>query len=113
MFEATVRGLSNRYKNGDERIEFHLSKEKNKSFPHEYNKRLDALLILKDDMYKAGIRSTKDCEYIWICPDLRDQNNKKIRLSDLAKKCGLVKNQIIFLDISIKNTIEIKILKYC
>ena len=73
MFEAKVRGLGDKYKNGDERIEFHLVKEKNQKFPHIYNKRLNTLLIFEDDTYKAGIRSTKDCEYIWICPDLKDK----------------------------------------
>ena len=110
MYEAKVRGLSTLYANGDERIEFHITKEKNKTFPHEYNKRLDVLLIFENDIYKAGIRSTEKCEYIWICPDLKDQNDKSIKLSDIIKKYGLNKNQTIFLDFVSKDVLKIKVI---
>ena len=109
MYEAKVRGLSTKYANGDERIEFHINKEHNLSFSHEYNKRLNVNLIFQDDLYHAGIRSTKACDYIWVCPDLKDKDGKAIKLSDIIRKYGLIKNQSIYFELVSENTLEIKV----
>ena len=110
MYEAKVIGLGDYYKNGDERIEFHIRKKDNLDFPHEYNKRLNMKMMFKNDLYYGGIRSTEGNDYIWICPDLKDKNKKLIKLSDIIKKYGLVKNQSINLEIVLKDDIEVKVI---
>ena len=109
MHEAKVRGLSTHYSNGDERIEFHIKKENNLDFPHENNKRLNAIFEFDNDFYNGGIRATKACDYIWICPDLKDENEKSIKLSDIIKKYGLKKNQSIFLNLISIDKLKIKV----
>lgn len=109
MYVAKVIGLGDYYQNGDERIEFHIRKKDNLDFPHEYNKRLDIKITFKHDSYYGGTRSTEQNDYIWICPNLKDKNKKSIKLSDIIKKYGLIKNQSINLEVILKDDIEIKV----
>jgi hypothetical protein len=39
--------------------------------------RIPIKLHIGDESFNAGIRSTQDTEYVWICPDMRDSRDKK------------------------------------
>lgn len=97
MPEAYIRGLGHSYVDGPERMEIWISKKEASTIPHTYGMRIPIRLRIGDETFEAGIRSTSRNEYVWICPDLRDELDKKVRLSEILINFGFQKNQKIFL----------------
>ena len=56
---------------------------------------IPGILFLGGKEYEAGIRSTKKVDYIWICPDLRDKNARKVSLVQAFTNEGFQKNQTV------------------
>jgi len=108
MIIGTIRGLGQFYKNRLERLEIWVDKKASHSLPHQEGLRIPITIIIGIERYNAGIRSTKKCEYIWICPDLRDENDKKVSLAQVLKKHKLAKNQRVCLIAERENVIRIK-----
>ena len=112
MYKGQIRGLGDFYKNGDERIEIHIQKNDAIDFPCKNDKRLSAKISFGDKVYFAGIRTTEKNKYIWVCPDLKDENDKKINLSTIIKENGLSKNQVVILDVVSKENLSINVRPY-
>ena len=104
---AYVRGLGLFYADGTERMEIWISKKKASTIHHAYGSRVPIKLRIGNKTFDAGIRSTSKNEYVWICPDLRDELGKKIRLSEVLTNCCFHKNQKIILKL------EGKVLHIC
>ena len=96
---AYVRGLGLFYADGTERMEIWISKKEASTIHHAYGSRVPIKLRIGNKTFDAGIRSTSKNEYVWICPDLRDELGKKVRLSEALTNCGFHKNQKIILKI--------------
>jgi len=107
MTEGDIRGLSQFYADGLERMEIWIDKRHATALPHRDNQRIPIILLIGEKRYNAGIRSTPANSYVWICPDLRDDFGKKmVSLVRVLTNCGFQKNQRVSLDIEGK-TIKI------
>jgi hypothetical protein len=86
-----ITGLSQYYVDGVERVEIWIDKKKNTGIglPNIDGKRIPINFIVRGIKYFAGIRSTLNNAYIWICPALKDAAGAKVRLADLLKKYGM------------------------
>ena len=85
-----VRGLSSHYANGVERMEIHVMKKAAHALPYK-NTRIRITLVIRDELYTGGLRSTERNKYVWICPDLILGGVKK-RLADVLNKAKFRKN---------------------
>lgn len=100
MTEGYIRGLSQFYADGLERMEIWIDKKLASSLPHRYNQRTSIILMIGEKSYNAGIRSTPANEYVWICPDLTDELARKMgSLARALTNNGFQKNQRVSLDI--------------
>lgn len=107
MTEGYIRGLSQFYADGLERMEIWIDKKHASSLPHRDNQRIPIILMIGEKSYNAGIRSTLANEYVWICPDLKDDFGRKMdSLAYALTNSGFQKNQRVSLDIE-GNTIKI------
>jgi hypothetical protein len=98
-----IRGLSQEYTDGVERQEILINKKDADSLPHKDKMRIPIKLNIGSESFDAGIRSTKDTEYVWICPNMRDSRNKKISLAHVLGKNGFSKNQKVVLEVNGEN----------
>lgn len=98
-----IRGLSQEYTDGVERQEIWINKKDADPLPHKNKMRIPIKLHIGDESFDAGIRSTQNNEYVWICPDMRDSQDKKIYLAHILGKKGFLKNQKILLEVNSKN----------
>jgi hypothetical protein len=107
MTEGYIRGLSQFYADGLERMEIWIDKKHASLLPHRDNQRISIILMIGEKSYNAGIRSTPTNEYVWICPDLKDDFGGKMgSLARALTNSGFQKNQRVSLDIE-GNTIKI------
>jgi hypothetical protein len=98
-----IRGLSQEYTDGVERQEIWINKKDACSLPYKNRMRIPIKLHIGGESFDAGIRSTEDTKYVWICPDMRDNRNKKIYLAHVLGKKGFSKNQKIVLEVNDEN----------
>jgi hypothetical protein len=107
MTEGYIRGLSQYYSDGLERMEIWIDKKLASSLPHRDNQRVSIILVIGEKTYDAGIRSTPANDYVWICPDLKDKFGRKTgSLARVLTSSGFQKNQRVSLDVE-DNTIRI------
>jgi len=100
MTQGYVRGLSQFYADGLERMEIWIDKKLASSLPHRDNQRISIKLMIGEKSYNAGIRSTPANDYVWICPDLEDEFGRKMgSLARALTNSGFQKNQRVSLDI--------------
>ncbi len=100
MIEGYVRGLSQYYADGLERMEIWIDKKLASSLPHRDNQRISIILMIGEKSYNGGIRSTPANDYVWICPDLRDEvGNKMGSLARVLTNSGFQKNERVRLEI--------------
>ena len=102
MITGSVRGLSQNYADGLERQEIIINKKYATSLPCKDNLRIPIKLLIATQTYDAGIRTTPNVKFVWICPDLRDINNRKISLARILKNNGFSNNQKIILEVDRK-----------
>jgi hypothetical protein len=86
MVQGIVRGLGTLYTDGIERWEIHISKEFARELPNRHGCRVAVRLIIGENIYEGGIRSTDRNDYIWICPDLMTQAGHRTNLSHILPK---------------------------
>ena len=99
-----VTGLSQYYRKDDlERLEIWVDKKVAGPLPCENNLRIPVQLIIGDQVYTAGLRSTPRNSYVWICPDLEDSRGKKARLAEVLGANGFEKNQKVLLEVEKRN----------
>jgi hypothetical protein len=97
---GAVRGLATYYTDGVERLEIHVNKGQIQGLPAKEGQRVPITLIVGGRSYEAGLRSTAECNYIWISPDLTDETGRDTRLAYVLSEAGFVKNQQIELEVS-------------
>ena len=91
MTVGNIRGLGRRLKEGLDAMEIWVIKNHANELPYRYNLRIPITLIIEDKKYNAGLRSTRNNEYVWICPDLRDDADNRISLARALTSHGFQK----------------------
>jgi hypothetical protein len=96
---AHIRGLGQPYVDGLERKEIWINKRDAIVFPYQENLRIPIDLIVGNQSYEAGLRTTPNQQIVGICPDLRDNAGKKVSLARVLEDNGFGKNQEIILEV--------------
>ena len=94
---AVIRGLGKPYADGTEPIEIHVPTDRVNGLPYCYDTRVPVVLYINGKSYQAGLRSTKNNNYVWICPDAKTKDGIKTRLADIVAEAGFRKNDRISL----------------
>ena len=105
MVQGHIRGLSLYYADGVERMEIWINKKKAYPLPFKLGKRVPIHLRVGAHVYLAGLRSTENNDYVWICSNLKNDSGEDARLTEVLKKNGFKINNLI--NISIKKDIII------
>lgn len=95
-----VRALGDVYADGFERLEIHVKKDESQGLPHQEGQRVLITLVINGQSYEAGLRSTSDCPYVWVSPDLIDANGQATKLAHVLHQAGMQKNQEVELEAS-------------
>ena len=93
MIIGIIRGLGKFYADGMEVLEIWVHKNKSKGLPVVEGSRVPITFILNGEQYEAGLRSTRNCDYVWICPDLINEYGQPVKLSHVLSKSGFQNNQ--------------------
>ena len=101
MPHGHVRGLSQFYANGLERMEIVIDKHKAPPLPYQDNLRIPITLQVGSQQYEAGLRTTPNMPVVWISPDLRDNHGRKVSLARVLTDNGFKKNQRIYLEVNV------------
>ena len=99
MPHGHVRGLSQFYADGLERMEIWKDKHHAAPLPYQDNMRIPITLTIRHEQYEAGLRTTPKMSVVWISPDLRDENGNKISLARVLTNNGFSKNQRVYLEV--------------
>ncbi len=99
MPHGHIRGLSQFYADGLERMEIWIDKRHAAPLPYRDNTRIPITLKVGKEQYDAGLRSTPKLSVVWISPDLRNNNGKKVSLACVIINNGFSKNQRIYLEV--------------
>ncbi len=99
MPHGHVRGLSQFYADGLERMEIMVDKRHAAPLPYQDNLRIPITLKIGHEQYKAGLRTTPKMSVVWVSPDLRDENGNKISLAHVLTNNGFSKNQKVYLEV--------------
>ena len=101
--QGKVRGLSQFYVGGLERTEIWVNKKQADPLPFVEGKRVGIELLISSHRYHAGLRATSQNRYVWICPDLKDQNGARPSLAQVLKQFGFSKNLSVWLHVREKS----------
>jgi len=96
---GAIRGLGQQCPDRLECLEIRVNKKRGQGLPNKDRKRVPITLLIGSRQYSAGIRSTPNNTYIWICRDVRDENNEKVSLASALKLNGFKKNQKVVLKV--------------
>ena len=99
---ACIRGLgpSQIYvADGLERQEIWITKKHAGALPYQENVRVKIKLIIGDQSYTAGLRTTPEQDVVAICPNLRNSKNRKTTLARVLADNGFIKNQRVILEV--------------
>jgi len=77
-----VVGRTGWYADGKPALEIHASKLKADSLPIRENGPAKIDLKIGNRIWRAKLRITEDCPYVWISPTLIDSNGQRCRLVD-------------------------------
>ena len=99
MPQAHIRGLSQYYVDGLERMEIVIDKKTASPIPYQDRLRIPIKLKVGGQHYDAGIRTTPNMSVVWISPDLRDNQDKKISLARVLINNGFSKNQKVRIEL--------------
>lgn len=99
MPHGHIRGLSQFYADGLERMEIWIDKRQAAPLPYRDNTRIPITLKVGNEQYEAGLRSTPKLAVVWISPDLRDNHGSKVSLARVIINHGFSKNQRIYLEV--------------
>ncbi len=105
-----IRGMSQWYADGLERLEIHIIKEEADDLPHRQGSRVAINLVVGGERYAGGLRATRKCAYVWICPDLRDAKGQRVSLARILLNGGFKKNHAVALHVDAK---EIHVKRDC
>ncbi len=105
VINAAIRGLGTIYIDGVERIEIHIPKNQADGLPYRIDDRVQVVLHIQDEFYDAGLRSTINNDYVWICPDVIGKDGKKKKLAHAIAAAGFKKNDHVLLVVNGKEII--------
>ncbi len=91
-----VTGMSQFYKDGLERMYIEVKKREASSLPYEDDRRVAIDLVIGNERYRAGVRTTPSYPSVWISPDLNDGTPK---LAEVLVEAGFRKNQSVILEV--------------
>lgn len=97
VVNAAIRGLGNRYGDGTERIEIHVPSDNAHGLPYSHDIRVPVVLHISGEPYHAGLRATKNNNYVWICPNVKANDGTRKKLADIIANAGFKKNDRVFL----------------
>lgn len=100
MPHGHIRGLSQFYANGLERMEIVIPKHNATPLPYEDNLRIPITLQVGPQHYEAGLRTTPNMNVVWISPDLRYNHGRKVSLARVLTDNGFTKNQRVYLEVN-------------
>lgn len=100
MPHGHIRGLSQFYANGLERMEILIDKPTAAPLPYQDNLRIPITLHVGPQQYEAGLRTTPNMPVVWISPDLRNNHGEKVTLARVLTDNGFTKNQRIYLEVN-------------
>jgi len=100
MPQGQVRGLSQFYADGLERMEIVVDRRTASPLPYQDNIRIPIKLHVGAEQYDAGLRATNKMPVVWISPDLRDNRGNKVSLARVLTKNGFKKNQKVHLEVT-------------
>ncbi|MBK5275847.1 MAG: hypothetical protein JJE30_12445 [Desulfuromonadales bacterium] len=93
-----VREVTPKYVDGNARNEIWFDLKYSDRIPCTDGKRVSIDFQIGTNKFVAGVRKSKGTKFIWISPDLRDANSKKIRLSQVLSSHGYKTNQSIAIE---------------
>lgn len=100
---AVIRGIGGIYKTGLakdlELLEIHVQNSDGEGLPHEVGERVPVTLLIGSSSYLAGVRATSKNPYLWICPDLLNEDGTDLKLAYILESEGFQKNQRINLEV--------------
>ncbi|HUT37367.1 MAG TPA: hypothetical protein VNE39_28045 [Planctomycetota bacterium] len=110
MVPATIRGQSQVYADGTERLEVWVYRPAATHLPAKVGARVPISLCVGGKWYDAGMGSTAETAknpYVWLCGDVIDSAGRKTSLARVLRSSGFVKNQKVVLDVE-GNRISVK-----
>jgi hypothetical protein len=97
-FVGKIRGLGSHYvETGLERVEIWINKSDAEGMPYELGERVAIELIIGSKMFTAGLRATEGTPYVWVSPDLVDDDGYEVSLAEILHENGFQKNQVVTL----------------
>ena len=99
MPEGHIRGLSQYYADGLERMEIGIDKRYALPLPYQDGLRIPIRLKVGTSYYEAGLRATTPMPVVWVSPDLKDSDGRKISLARVLENNGFRKNQKVSLNV--------------
>jgi hypothetical protein len=100
MPHGHIRGLSQFYVDGLERMEIAIDRRNAAPLPYQDNLRIPITLQVGTEQYEAGLRATPNMPVVWISPDLRDNHGNKVSLARVLTNNGFTRNQRIHLEVN-------------
>lgn len=100
MPRGHIRGLSQFYADGLERMEISIDKYNAAPLPYQHNLRIPITLHVGTQQYEAGLRSTPNMPVVWVSPDLRDNHGNKVSLARVLTNNGFTRNQRVHLEVN-------------
>ena len=93
MIEGIVRkSHSKNYADGKIKIEIWFRDKFEKHFPDKNNCRNPIKVIIEKDIYTMFFRKTPFNKYLWLSPTVYDENNTRIRMTDVVERHGFSKD---------------------
>jgi len=98
--DGHIRGLSQFYVDGLERMAIAIDRRNAAPLPYQDNLRIPIILQVSTEQYEAGLRATPNMPVVWISPDLRDNHGNKVRLARVLTNNGFTRNQKVHLEVN-------------
>jgi hypothetical protein len=100
MPHGHIRGLSQFYVDGLERMEIAIDRRNAAPLPYQDNLRIPIKLQVATEQYEAGLRATPNMPVVWISPDLIDNHGNKVILARVLTNNGFTRNQRVHLEVN-------------
>lgn len=98
MFVGKIRGMGKYYvESGLEIVEIWINKSDAEGMPYALGERVTINLIIGTKMFTAGLRATEGTLYVWISPDLVDDDGYAVSLAEVLQEHGFQKNEVVTL----------------
>jgi hypothetical protein len=93
IIDGVVRDLGQQYVDGTTRLEIHVPMSRTDGLPLRIGERVPVRLLIEETEYQAGLRSTKDNGYAWLCADLVRPDGEGTNLGTVLSAAGFLANE--------------------